>query len=78
MTEPRPTITAVATLYSKVPSADESYTQLNFTADYNDARNKMWSKYTPSLSLSMNVLPEVADNFELRGNYILTFEKQDS
>lgn len=69
-------ITAVATLYSKTLSPDGNYTSLSFTADYKDERNKEWSKWTPSLSLNMNVKNEVAEQFELRGNYLLTFEKQ--
>ena len=70
-------ITAVAKLYHKNESADEETTQLLFNADYNDPRNHEWSKWTPSLSLNLNVLNEVADKFELQANYVLTFEKQE-
>jgi hypothetical protein len=70
-------ITAVAKLYQKTPSSDASYVQLNFQAAYDDERNRAWSKYTPSLSVGMNVLPEVAEQFELNANYVLTFEKQE-
>lgn len=67
--------TAVAKLTSKVESDDQ--VALTFNADYNDERNKAWAKYTPSLSITMYVTPEVADSqFEQGGRYLLTFEKQ--
>jgi hypothetical protein len=71
-------ITAVARLYHKNENADDETTQLLFNADYDDERNHEWSKWTPSLSLNLNVLNSVADQFELQANYILTFEKQES
>lgn len=46
---------------------------LVFGADYNDGRNKEWSKYTPALSLSMTVLESVAEKFEVGKAYTLTF-----
>lgn len=70
-------ITAVATLYSKTESTDGEQTSLAFMADYADERNKEWAKYTPALSLQMHVLNSVADQFELQGRYLLSFEKQD-
>lgn len=71
-------ITAVARLYHKVENPDEETTQLNFNADYNDERNKEWSKFTPALSLGLTVLNPVADQFQLNASYLLTFEKQES
>lgn len=47
---------------------------LTFVADYDDGRNKEWSRYTPALSLSMTVLPEVAEKFEVGQALTLTFE----
>ncbi|QYC54920.1 hypothetical protein SEA_POPPER_1 [Arthrobacter phage Popper] len=68
-------ITAVATLSTKMPQS-EGQTTLNFYADYNDERNKEWSKYTPGLSVNMLVLDSVAEKFDQGGRYLLTFEKQ--
>ena len=70
-------ITAVAILYSKDTRHGSETTNLNFNADYQDERNKEWALFTPALSLSMNVVNEVADQFDLQGRYLLTFEKQD-
>lgn len=55
---------------------DEQVT-LSFSPDYADGRNKEWSRYTPSLSLSMAVLPEVAERFKDNGAYTLTFEPSE-
>lgn len=68
--------TAAATLYRKDVTTD-GQSVLHFNADYSDERNKEWSKYTPALSLSMNVIDAVAEGFEEGGRYLLTFEKQD-
>lgn len=70
-------MTAVAVLYKKETRNGADHTNLYFNADYNDERNKEWALYTPALSLSMNVLTEIADQFDLQGRYLLTFEKQD-
>lgn len=72
-----PKMTAVAKLYRKEPQSGTEQTALHFTADYDDERNKAWSKYTPALSLTMYVLPSVAENFDIGANYLLTFEKQN-
>lgn len=69
-------ITAVATLGTKMPQSD-GQTTLNFYADYNDERNKAWSKYTPGLSVNMLVIDSVAEQFDQGGRYVLTFEKRD-
>jgi hypothetical protein len=52
-------------------------TKLSFYADYMDGRNKEWSKYTPALGVTMQVIPEVAALFEEGGKYTLTFEESD-
>jgi hypothetical protein len=70
-------ITAVATLYRKEKTSDSEQTQLAFTADYADERNKEWAKYTPALSLNMNVLNSVAEHFDLQGSYLITFDKRE-
>lgn len=64
-------ITARAKCGNKTPYTDQ--VSLSFYADYNDERNKEWSKYTPALSVSMTVIPEVAEHFEVGKNYTLTF-----
>jgi hypothetical protein len=68
--------TAVATLNTK-QDAGNGQTSLFFAADYNDERNKEWSKYTPALGVNMTVLDSVAERFEQGARYLLTFEKQD-
>lgn len=69
-------ITAKVVLSSKVEQGDQVI--LSFGADYADGRNKEWAKYTPGLSLTMGVLPEVAEKFEVGGKYTLTFEPSES
>lgn len=51
--------------------------QLVFAPDYEDGRNKEWSRYTPALSLTMSVLPEVAARFEQGQAFTLTFEPSE-
>jgi predicted RNA-binding protein with PIN domain len=73
-------ITAKVKLGNKVVQAEgteHEQVQLVFSADYADGRNKEWSRYTPSLSLTMSVLPEVADRFEPGQAYTLTFERTE-
>lgn len=65
--------TAVVTMHTKAAQGN-GHTQLGFAADYQDERNKEWAKYTPSLSLSMNVIDSVAEQFEQGQTYLLTFE----
>lgn len=65
--------TAVATLQRKEDVGNEQ-TSLAFYADYNDERNKAWSKYTPALSVQMTVMDSVAEQFEQGQTYLLTFE----
>lgn len=55
----------------------EGQVNLGFNADYEDGANKEWAKYTPSLSLSMNVLESVAEQFERGDSITLTFEKSE-
>lgn len=49
--------------------------QLSFGPDYADGRNKEWAKYTPALSLSLTVLPEVAERFTAGAAYVMTLEE---
>jgi hypothetical protein len=65
-------ITAKVKLSRKGESAD-GQTYLEFHPDYADGRNKEWAKYTPSMSVQMTVLDEVAEKFEPQGAYTLTF-----
>lgn len=68
-------ITAKALCNSKTLS--QGSTEIKFTADYRDERNKAWAAYTPALSFSLTVKPEVAELFELGGSYTVSFEKSD-
>lgn len=49
---------------------------VSFYPDYADGRNKEWAFATPSLSLTMNVRPEVAQFFPLGQKFTLTFEPE--
>jgi hypothetical protein len=51
--------------------------QLTFVPDYNDGRNQEWARFTPALSLTMTVKPEVAEQFEAGKHYTLTFTEED-
>ena len=66
-------VTAAATLHTKHASVD-GVTGMIFAADYNDPRNKEWSKYTPVLSINMAVLDDVADEFQAGETYLVSFE----
>lgn len=70
-------ITAKIKLNSTIerPNADGSIDQVDlfFGADYADGRNKEWAKWTPGLSLTVGVKPEVAEKFEVGEAYTLTF-----
>lgn len=68
--------TAVVTLYRKEESR-LGQTPMWFSADYNDERNKEWSKYTPALGVTMTVTDAVAEGFEQGGRYLLTFERAE-
>lgn len=48
---------------------------LTFVPDYADGRNKEWAYATPSLSLAMSVIPQVAEKFEVGQAYTLTFSQ---
>lgn len=65
--------TAKVTVARKVDAGD-GQTQLTFSADYADGRNKEWAKYTPGLSLVMTVLDSVAEQFETGQPFVLTLE----
>lgn len=69
-------VTAKIKLASKGEASD-GQVALQFNADYEDGRNKEWSKYTPALGLTMTVLESVAEKFETGGAYTLTFEKSE-
>lgn len=47
---------------------------LYFGADYENDANKEWSKYTPAISISMTVLSEIADRYNIGDKITLVFE----
>jgi hypothetical protein len=49
---------------SSMSSGGDGQTNVSFTADYADGANKEWAKYTPSFSVSMVVLDEVAEGLK--------------
>jgi hypothetical protein len=57
---------------------DTRQTAVSFLPDYADGRNKQWSLYTPSLSLSMTLKGDVADRFEQGKAYTLQFVEEDA
>lgn len=69
-------ITAKVTVARKQATAasGDGETDLVFSADYADGRNKEWAKYTPSLELRMRVKDSVAEQFEPGQAFTLTFE----
>lgn len=67
-------VTAKAFLSNRVEQDD--HVDLAFYADYSDGKNKEWADKTPTLSVSMRVKKEVADQHFPVGttSYTLTFE----
>lgn len=72
-------VTAKVTCANKIEQGEgeDKQVQVSFTPDYNDGRNKEWSLYTPSLSLSMTLKGSVADRFTPGHHYTLTFTESD-
>lgn len=68
-------VTAVGTV-NKVPLTDGVQTALHFYPAYDNPANKEWAKWTPAMSIQMNVLNEVADKFERGTEYLITFEEK--
>lgn len=48
---------------------------LTYNADYDDDRNKEWSRYTPSMGVTQLVLPEVAEGIEVGDTFDVLFTK---
>lgn len=69
-------VTAKVKLNTKYES-NEAFV-IGFMADYDDDRNKEWAKYTPSISISMTVKPEVAEKFNVGDAFTLTFDKEEA
>lgn len=63
----------------KPGGAGPGSTTVHFSPDYDDGRNKEWAVATPSLSLSMTVKDEVAEqHFSAGDAFTLTFGKEES
>lgn len=67
-----------AKLYLTTKTIVGDQVTLSFGPDYAEGRNKEWAKYTPTLSLSMNVLPEVADRFTRGASYVMTLTEEEA
>jgi hypothetical protein len=65
--------TTAKVMLARKSSVDSGETELVFSADYADERNKEWAKYTPSLDLRMRVLDKVAEHFMPGQAFTLTF-----
>jgi hypothetical protein len=48
---------------------------LYFGADYENGANKEWAKYTPSISVTMTVKPEIAERFNVGDKFTLIFDE---
>jgi hypothetical protein len=68
--------TAKLFLTGKTESNDQ--VTLSFGPDYTDGRNKEWAKYIPAFSLSMTVLPEVAEHFTQGRSYVMTLTEEEA
>lgn len=61
---------------SNVGAAQDGQCVVNFTADYDDERNKEWAKYTPALNITMTVLESVVEQHFRNGTaWTLLFER---
>jgi hypothetical protein len=71
-------ITAKVIVSTKLEQGEGEDRQVavTFRPDYDDDRNKEWSRYTPALSLSMTLKGTVADKFEVDNRYTLSFEPE--
>jgi hypothetical protein len=59
--------------------AGEGQIRIDFYAPYDNPANKEWAKYTPALQLSFVVKDEeVASNFVVGQEYVVTFTPKDS
>lgn len=72
-------VTAKIQVQSKLETGvgEERQVVVTFTPDYNDGRNKEWSRYTPALGLSLTLKGEVADRFAVGKAYTLTFAESE-
>jgi len=73
----RVTAKVVCSSKTEQGEGDERQALVTFEPDYADGRNKEWSLFTPSMSLSMTLKGAVADKFEPQKAYTLTFEPSD-
>lgn len=74
-------VTAKVTCQGKTVQSegtDSEQVQLTFVPDYQDGRNKEWARFTPALSLTMTVLPEVAARFRQGAHYTLEFAEEEN
>lgn len=70
-------VTAKVKVTGKSSPLSKGEQGIYFSADYDDGRNKEWAPFTPSLSISMTVKAEVAENFEVGQAYTLTFTPEE-
>lgn len=69
--------TAKVTVTSNRPTPDGEQHTIGLGPDYADGRNKEWAKYTPALSITITVLPEVAERFPVGQAFELRFVPED-
>ena len=64
------------TRMTETGEGDDRQANVTFEADYNDGRNKEWSRYTPHLNVSMTLKGTAADLVKVDTAYILTFAEE--
>ena len=72
-------VTAKVRVHTVTPCGIDQ-TSIGLSAHYRDGDNEInqeWAKYTPSLSLTMTVKPEVAEVFPVGQAFLLTFTPED-
>jgi hypothetical protein len=68
--------TAKAVIMSTTNHGD-GQTIIAMNAGYANGENKQWAKYTPTLSVSMSVIDEIAAPFKPGKKVDITFEIED-
>lgn len=62
---------------SESGEGDDRQVVVNFIPDYNDGRNKEWSRYTPAINFQMTMKGSVADQFNVGDAFTLQFVKEE-
>lgn len=69
--------TALANMMTPVVLPYGTSVSFHAVYDANNDEHRKWAEATPSMSINMNVKPDVAEQME-PGQYIVTFEKVEN